>query len=125
MKTAVLVLIPPNKRYLRRFATEADAQVFYQELKKRIAYKPKHQVYLISPLHPIMPPEGAAKPGKLTWCPYCGTTRKFVRDRKFDILRCSICRVSEEEFYVKTTNHTWSKGGIPLGNRRRRVRQQR
>lgn len=38
------------------------------------------------------------------WCPWCATGRKFEYSEKHAIHRCSICHVSENEYWVRHTN---------------------
>ncbi len=57
------------------------------------------------------PPPGAKKLQDEYWCPYCAQFTKFEVDRKFQIMRCTRCGISDQDFYVKTANHLWGRKG--------------
>lgn len=38
------------------------------------------------------------------WCPYCSNIVEFVRDRTSGVKRCPICKISENDFWVKKIN---------------------
>lgn len=129
LRRTVLVVSKDGERHFRRFQNERDAATFKASVEaylKRISKATYYKVYQISGSGSIPPPPDFRPPvGKPTWCPYCGAMRKFKNDAKFDVLRCTVCWITEDEFWVKMYNHTHAKGGFKIGNNRRRVRQQR
>jgi len=38
------------------------------------------------------------------WCPWCAKGRNFEFSVKYDLHRCSICHVSEREYWVRKSN---------------------
>lgn len=41
------------------------------------------------------------------WCPYCIKFRRFVDDNYLGVRRCSICGISDSDFYVRRYNRLW------------------
>lgn len=44
------------------------------------------------------------KKGQL-WCPYCNNVVIFTKDKRLNVKRCPICRISENDFWVKKVNN--------------------
>lgn len=40
-------------------------------------------------------------------CPICDEKSDFVLDVVLGVLRCSRCKISENDFYVKKLNNLW------------------
>ena len=66
------------------------------------------KVYLISRTVAFKPK--GEKPHKHRyWCPYCNSWRIFLWDETFCLNRCSICGISDSDYYVRKYNGLWDK----------------
>ncbi len=103
-----VVMVPPTQeRVWKKFSDERLARKFFKEAKARF---PQAPLFLISLTTAIPPTEDFySKKRKGLWCPCCGEERKFITDSRLDLKRCSICGISERDFYVRSFNGTWPK----------------
>lgn len=106
-ETVVRVMVVRGKaRASQDFTNEDLGRLFYQKAKKRFG---EENTYLISLTRSIPAPMDY-KPKvfqKIFWCPYCGAERRFKHDSFVDAERCSICGVSDRDFYVRKYNNLW------------------
>jgi len=117
MAKAVVVFHPGGIKTITRFNGESDKQAlrkarkFAQRVEEEI---PDHEgIFLIDTLNPTSPPSGAKRPSGKFWCPYCADWRTFKP--WYDYLRCEVCNISNEDWYVKKYNRLWSASrGIAL-----------
>ena len=103
-----VVMVPStHKRVWKKFSDERLARKFFKEAKARF---PQAPLFLISLTTAIPPTEDFySKKRNGLWCPYCGEERKFITDSHLYLKRCSICGISEHDFYVRSFNGTWPK----------------
>lgn len=49
-------------------------------------------------------PKGIKLKSNETWCPYCAKRVYFKKDKKLGLKRCTLCGISENDYYVKKAN---------------------
>jgi len=87
------------------------------------ALKPHYEeIFKVSYTEAFSPPEGYQPnfPRK-TWCPYCSAERRFKKNPIQDCYICSICGISERDFWIKKYNDIWKYEA--LGGNTRKVRK--
>ena len=53
------------------------------------------------------------------WCPYCNKWRVFRYDDYLDVNRCSVCGISDHDFYVKLHNGIFKRESIGIKGKRK------
>lgn len=54
-------------------------------------------------------PKGVKPHKSWRWCPYCNKWRVFNFDDYLGVNRCSICTISDHDFFVRKYNNLWDK----------------
>lgn len=112
----VSIVSPKGVRVTQKFQDPDMAQSFY---KKAIRKMQGHHIYLYDTNDVVAPPEDymPTRPGTL-WCPFCGQERRFFEGGD-GYRRCTVCRISDNEFNVRKFNHLWNETSTK-GRRRKR-----
>ena len=113
----VSVVSPKGVRITQKFQDPEMAQSFVTKATRKF---PKHLVYIFDTNEVVAPPEDymPTRSGTL-WCPFCGTERRFVNGGD-GYRRCSVCKISDNEYSVRKFNHLWNETST---KRRRRKRK--
>ena len=101
---------------------ETDLQCYQRAKGQRdkLIEKYKGQVItieLISRSKAFKKPANFKIPKGHMWCPYCIKARIFVFDDRLGVDRCSVCHISDQDFYVKKENGLWEKEYIEYRRR--------
>ena len=59
---------------------------------------------LVSGSRAYAPKHGTKIPRGHYWCPYCLKPRIFYNDSEIGVKKCSVCGISDSDFYVKKYN---------------------
>lgn len=81
----------------------------YKKAKKTYQIlKEKYPTYIIDIISRTMafPPKKPITRGSY-YCPYCRKDRKFVIKNSTGYKHCTICGISDQDFYVKKYNGLW------------------
>lgn len=84
-----------------------------EEFLETIRITPEHTAFALNKLKYTINerPVGVSNPPKMLWCYLCNDFRKFGKSKKskddFDYMRCEICNISTEDFYIKSMNDLW------------------
>jgi len=102
---AVVVKVNHN-RQVKKFTERAEAEGYLAKAQELLRKVPSVKIGLVSTSTPTPPPVFLPQRGRL-WCPYCATQRVFAADES-GYVRCDLCGISENEYYVKLYNKTFN-----------------
>jgi len=106
-KMVRVLVILNGKKIPKDFENESMGKAFFKLAKSRFG---KDNTFLISLTQPIPPSDEKHYPNKNKyWCPYCGDERRFKNDSWIGVNRCSICGITDRDFYIRKYNHLWTK----------------
>lgn len=99
---SLIVFINKTRKRYRKFKSEEQLITLGKAIRKEF---PEAEIHIINHLHPSPPSKERVKTSGTTWCPFCGEYRKFKT--WYNIRRCEVCYVSNNEFYVRKYNNMW------------------
>ena len=112
----VSVVSPEGVRVTQKFKDHEMAESFSRKAAKRFK---GWLVYIFDTNNVTAPPEDYMPTYSGTlWCPFCGAERRFIQGGD-GYKRCSVCRISDNEFNVRKFNHLWNETSTK-GRRRKR-----
>lgn len=93
---------------------ETDLQCYQRAKAERDRLKSKYEgqpvtIELISRTKAFKIPDNFKLPKNHYWCPYCIKPRIFMNDDRLGVKRCSVCGISDQDFYVKLYNGIWEQ----------------
>ena len=93
---------------------ETDLQCYQRAKAQRDKLIEKYKgqaitIELISRAMSFKKPVNFQTPKGHMWCPYCIKARIFVEDGRLGIDRCSVCGISDQNYYVKKENGLWAR----------------
>lgn len=108
-----IIIRKGNKRkdlMFKRREGENDKELFnrvkdyYLSLKEKY---PEYTIEVISRKFAFPPKEGHKSKIGYLYCPYCRKDRKFLYDHRTGYKHCSICGISDMDYYVRKYNNLW------------------
>lgn len=103
----VVVMSETGQRSFRKFQNEELGVQFFTIAKEHFV---NHRVFLATLSTPVKAPPDyrPSKWGRL-FCPYCNDERLYKPD-ELDSLKCVVCGISTNDYFVKNANHLWPSG---------------
>ena len=89
---------------VRRVGIFKDPDILIERFLKLKKELPKARFFLVNASKAEGPPEDHVIPFGKKWCPYCNLSRRFIYQEELNVIRCSICHISDRDYYVKKFN---------------------
>lgn len=105
---SIVIISSKGVRAVRKFKEDEMGINFYTKAKKHFP-EPEYKVHLVhNTSHIPKPPDYEPKRKGTFYCPYCGEERRFY-NTEYGSKICPICRVSDNDYYVKNYNGLWDR----------------
>lgn len=110
-----VVVLNDEEREITRFTSRTLAETFLKAVQDNLAELGATDTRLINVTHAVDIDPQKTKPKQhkrgrkpVMWCPYCGEWEIWSKDANGN-LKCRMCGISDNEFYVKKYNHLWGE----------------
>jgi hypothetical protein len=100
-----LIIIINSQRRVHRHYENKAMRLFLK--RKLLELYPHYPIYILESGNCPPPQNEVLRFPKRVWCPYCRGIRHFYHDKEFDVHRCPIDTITENDFWVKKWNNLY------------------